>query len=1011
MKPRFKTPIIAFVGFFLCLLHQGLAVSEREAIVLLEPAEGTRTIHPHPHFAWRDVAGASSYQIQIALDAAFKIIVDEDTLPWQISRYFPATSLPLGKLYWRVTAMRENGGAKSESPIGTLERYRPKNVVQIPAGATYSDIQKLAEKAASMTPSILEFEPNATYRLTVLEKNYLIKLNKVNDLLIDGRGARLLIDASKARTGFVQQKLCRNITVQNIILDYEPEILYVLDILKVGKSGEGFIVQSRPGSLPFEWIPLKGKKFHEPRGFQGYIKKTASTGQFLLNAPNQFFIDPERIERIDDKRYQFYAKDPTLEDRIEEGDVYVSYDVPNGAGPRAHNFSLGECDNIVFSKVINRSIINGHAIGGSNHRLAFIGCEARCPEGKFHGDGNLLFGGVYGPWFENCVFEGGVDDTFNSRGHHYEMKSVSGNSFTYMSWGEGTANDFEVGDDVIIMVGWKIQARGKVKEATLRTNKATSIKVTLDCTIDPTGKLKDEGAAYNHTKNNPQYVVRNCTFNTTRRNAIILTANRALIENNLFFVVGQSSVGISKSTGGGLLGTDILIRNNRFEHCGWMTGGAPINTIFRGFKGQYMTNIIIERNEIFGYRDSVVGLNNAGNVNIRGNSFNNGIWNAMPESIPFKAEYHREVMPLVYALDSKDISLNNNTFVENRLRKRVIDPTNSRNVTASENILVNLNPWHLVAVGTGSQLSWTIGNTNPRQLSYSEFSLNSKAKARLDNVGDAIGLCAIQWPSSGRITAQLEDISGGTAGLMLRSTESPSSPFAAIFSDGGGNLSLLSRASESAPLKSSKVQGIANPIWLRIEHKEGNAKLWWSRDNFQWIAAAEIPVALKNEAVAGLCLLAGSGENEVNAKFDRVDTLKNYMRWSFNESLPHDRTIDHIPCGEMRVEKGELLRLTGSVSRRFAFPCVVTKKSRVGFDLEKSRPGLLSMQLLNSSTGETIPIKLPTFTNGQNFMRVDVPVGAGKQGAMNWLVIELKKVGEVFPDMSLRNLEIVDDLL
>ena len=89
---------------------------------LVEPANGTSTILPHPHFAWSppvecspdavlagDERNCTAYRVQPAADVAFTSVLRDERLDAVITRYVPVDALPLGEVWWRVAAVAGTG--------------------------------------------------------------------------------------------------------------------------------------------------------------------------------------------------------------------------------------------------------------------------------------------------------------------------------------------------------------------------------------------------------------------------------------------------------------------------------------------------------------------------------------------------------------------------------------------------------------------------------------------------------------------------------------------------------------------------------------------------------------------------------------------------------------------------------------------------------------------------------------------------------------------------------------
>jgi hypothetical protein len=74
---------------------------------LVAPADNARTNNRNPIFDWIDVAGVSSYTIQVSTNSSFTTLtVNATVVP---STYTPTINLPVGTLYWRARANGVNG--------------------------------------------------------------------------------------------------------------------------------------------------------------------------------------------------------------------------------------------------------------------------------------------------------------------------------------------------------------------------------------------------------------------------------------------------------------------------------------------------------------------------------------------------------------------------------------------------------------------------------------------------------------------------------------------------------------------------------------------------------------------------------------------------------------------------------------------------------------------------------------------------------------------------------------
>ena len=84
------------------------------------PAPQARFDHSNPRFAWSPVRGARSYVIDVCRDPECGELIDRATSLTR-TQWTPAAGLPVGQLYWRVTAVSASGLDGYASPAQALE--------------------------------------------------------------------------------------------------------------------------------------------------------------------------------------------------------------------------------------------------------------------------------------------------------------------------------------------------------------------------------------------------------------------------------------------------------------------------------------------------------------------------------------------------------------------------------------------------------------------------------------------------------------------------------------------------------------------------------------------------------------------------------------------------------------------------------------------------------------------------------------------------------------------------
>jgi hypothetical protein len=109
--PKIRTLLAAALGSFALFAAVPANAASLKAPVPVEPAPGA-TLEALPAFAWNPVAGAQSYEFQLAADQNFNSPVlgrGEGTFTTRNTRATVKKTLPNGTYWWRVRAATSDG--------------------------------------------------------------------------------------------------------------------------------------------------------------------------------------------------------------------------------------------------------------------------------------------------------------------------------------------------------------------------------------------------------------------------------------------------------------------------------------------------------------------------------------------------------------------------------------------------------------------------------------------------------------------------------------------------------------------------------------------------------------------------------------------------------------------------------------------------------------------------------------------------------------------------------------
>lgn len=391
-----------------------------------------------------------------------------------------------------------------------------------------------------------------------IKSSHLLKLTQLKNVIIDGNGASLII--RNPEIGFLTLFKCENIIVKNLFIDYDPLPFTQGTVTKVDTIQNTFTLKIDEGfpslsELYFEragenWGMLMdpnipGKLKDKVRSLYPTQKwKEMDSGFFMTQLPNKE-----------------YTKNFTI------GDRYVQIARNNGKSIFHTNLSK----NITFLNNTNYSSPAGTYGGNEMDEWSIIGGEILMKEGRIHSanaDCIHVNGSNFGPWVENCLFEGYSDDAVNLKAaKRYILKKI---------------NDYELVVKYNVIVGDIIRVfnpregilvgKSEVVSSTFIGDNKMHIVLKEGITSPiQVGEDKLNDIIYIDTRSCESFVFRNNTFRNARRFGMLLQSSYGIIERNVFENLSQCAISMNNGVdwGEGFVSHDIVIRNNVIKNCGY----------------------------------------------------------------------------------------------------------------------------------------------------------------------------------------------------------------------------------------------------------------------------------------------------------------------------------------------------------------------------------------------------------------------------------------------------------
>lgn len=390
------------------------------------------------------------------------------------------------------------------------------------------------------------------------KNTHIIFLSDAKNIIIDGNGAEIIIhDPLK---GFFSVFKSENVIVKNLFIDYDPLPFTQGKITGVDLKGRFFELKLDEG-----FPSLNEKMFQEASRVWGMLMDPEIPGKLKDGAPNLFAT--KEFEEVSPGHFKVKLKAINLLKSMEVGDLYVHLARTNGISI----FKSGNSKNITYLENTNYSSPAGSYNAFNMEEWNIIGGQIKLKPGRIHSanaDCVHVNGGKFGPWIENCLFEGYSDDAIN-------MKAAKAPILVQKSPIELVVKQTVTKGDVIRI--FNPREGVLIGEFEVIQNKFlgnAKMHITLNKPIEQkleVGDTKTNDLAYVDTKSNESFVIRNNTFKNARRYGILLQNSYGVIERNIFQNLSQSGITINNGVdwGEGFVAHDIIINQNIFNNCGY----------------------------------------------------------------------------------------------------------------------------------------------------------------------------------------------------------------------------------------------------------------------------------------------------------------------------------------------------------------------------------------------------------------------------------------------------------
>ena len=423
--------------------------------------------------------------------------------------------------------------------------------------AITSAINAAVAIATEQNPVRLLFE-NGTYDLMPSTGSHSLSMIDAEGVLWDGQNAEFIVH--NPAIGFLSLLRCTNTIIKDFSVDYATLPFTQGVVTNIDVTGGFFDFKLDDGfPLPttddFVYAPQRWGMF---KNLKGGIKE----GTANLISHNRFF------ELIGPREYRYGNQSANRLDNVEVGDYFVHIGRYNGNTIIRNTGGK----NLTYINVTAYTSPAGGFNARDSEEWNVIDCHIKLKEGRVqttNADGMHVLGGKIGPWVENSSFEGFSDDFMNIKHTRRSIKEV--HSSTEIT----VQNSVEVGENMEFYNPRDGVLIGEASVTNVAVLGSNLFKLTLSNAVNITTINDDDDQladkAYIESRSNESLVFRNNIVRNSRRYGILIQSKYAIIENNTFQNLSGAAIRIENGVdwGEGFRASQIEIRNNRIENCGY----------------------------------------------------------------------------------------------------------------------------------------------------------------------------------------------------------------------------------------------------------------------------------------------------------------------------------------------------------------------------------------------------------------------------------------------------------
>ncbi len=442
-------------------------------------------------------------------------------------------------------------------------------------------LQKAIDSTGSMKGKPVEIViPKGQYTVKLDGKEkFEFNVSHKKNVTINGSGSVFVVKDFKK--GFIIVRNSENITVKNMLIDWDPAPFTQGTVQSADFKDGSFIIKIDEG-----FVQLNTPEYKGIEKTWGSLKDPKIPGR--LKKGSRSFLRYRSIEDIGDGKYKINVRPPlwVKESNVEKGDKFTLF------FRSASMMGVFSSKNVIYENIINYAAPGSNYAGSRTDNLKILNCKLQIKKGRWqvsNADGVHVQSSRVGPIVENCVFEGACDDTINFYTvPMWILKKIDnrnvittqnapvkkGDKLFLFNAGEGS-KDAEVRvvsvEQIVFNGGekrigaYRIELDGDLPENLM----VTSLKgVKIDSSFHRF-LPKNTHQFFNMNLNADGFRIRNNIFRNSRRFGALIKAHNGEISGNTYEGMSSSAIIVHNEPGWpeGLNSENIVIKDNIIKDC------------------------------------------------------------------------------------------------------------------------------------------------------------------------------------------------------------------------------------------------------------------------------------------------------------------------------------------------------------------------------------------------------------------------------------------------------------